>query len=119
MFVLLPAFAGVLALVYRAAKRLYAEHFVFALHFHAAAFVFASLHVLLVSPGPWLPPAARVLDGTVQLAVPVHLYLSLRAVYGRSRPATALSMAALLAGYLLVLFAAVTAVVQAMVRFAT
>ena len=119
MFLALPAFAGILALVYR--RRYFAEHLVFALHFHSAAFILATLHLLLVAPRmgipPWLAPAARVLDGAIPIALFVYLYLALRRVYGRSHPATAASLAVVLAGYALVLSAAVAAVVFSLVRF--
>jgi uncharacterized membrane protein len=118
MFVLLPAFAAILAVVYRG--RFFAEHFVFALHFHSAAFLLASAHILLVAPEVGLPktlvPAARFVDALLQIAVLAHLYLSLRRAYGRSRLATAASMAAVLAGYSLALLAALTVTVQLVAR---
>lgn len=120
MFLLLPAFAAVLALVYRG--RMFAEHFVFALHFHSAAFLIATLHVLLVAPDAGIPgilvPAARLLDAVLQIALFAHLYLSLRQVYGGSRLATAASMAAVLAAYLLVLVAALALTIQFVIRSA-
>lgn len=120
MFILLPAFAAILAVVYRG--RMFAEHFVFALHFHSAAFLAATAHVLLVSPAVGIPrplvPAARFLDALLQIAVFAHLYLSLREVYGRSRLATAASMAAVLAAYILVLLAALTLTVATVAHFA-
>ncbi len=120
MFLLLPAFAAILAGVYRG--RMFAEHFVFALHFHSAAFLAATLHLLLVAPEVGLPkalvPAALRLDVLLQLAVFAHLYLSLRQAYGRSRLATAASMAAVLVAYALALFVALTLTVSAVAHFA-
>ncbi len=119
MFLALPAFAGLLALVYR--RRFFAEHLVFALHFHSAAFILATVHLLLVaSKTPaWLAPAARVLDGVIPVALLVYLYVALRRVYGRSRLATAASMAAVMGGYALVLAGALAALVFTLVRFGT
>jgi hypothetical protein len=119
MFILLPAFAAILAVVYRG--RMFAEHFVFALHFHSAAFLLATAHLLLVAPEVGLPkplvPAARVVDALLQIGVFVHLYLSLRRAYGRSHLATAASMAAVLAAYFVALFAALTLTVGAVALF--
>lgn len=120
MFLALPAFAGLLALVYR--RRFFAEHLVFALHLHSAAFILATVHLLLVAkPGipAWLAPAARVLDGAIPVVLLVYLYVALRRVYGRSRLATAASMAAVVGGYALVLAGALAALVFTLVRFGT
>jgi hypothetical protein len=69
MFVLLPVFALILKLLYMRRKWYYAEHFIFALHFHA--FAFSLLFLLLVLPsGLWT--AGLVLWGVVYLAVAMH-----------------------------------------------
>lgn len=118
MFLALPAFALLLALVYR--RRFFAEHLVFALHFHSAAFIFATVHLLLVAKTgipAWLAPAARVLDGAVPVALLVYLYVALRRVYGRPHLATAASLAAVVAGYALVMAGALVVLVFALVRF--
>jgi hypothetical protein len=108
MFVLVPGFAALLALVFRRPRRMFAEHFVFALHFHAATFLLACANFVLVSPQAGIPAAlAPVARGAAQLlgvGGVVYLFLALRTVYGRGRAATALSMAALLAGYVALLF---------------
>ena len=101
MFVLLPVFAVLLSLLQRP-RRMFVEHFVFALHFHTVAFIVSTVHILLV-PLTTRPSALRVpavaLDTGVQLYLILYLYLALRAVYGGTRLATVLKMAALVAGY--------------------
>jgi Protein of unknown function (DUF3667) len=72
MFVLLPAFAAILAAVWHRRRLRYTEHLVFALHLHAFWF----LMLALVLPGvEWL----SLLAG---LAVPVYAVLAMRQVYG-------------------------------------
>jgi len=72
VFLMLPAFAGIVALVYRRRGRTYGEHFVFSLHLHA--FWFLALLAMML-----LPVSGSDL---VALAVPVHGVLALRTVYG-------------------------------------
>ena len=72
LFLLVPAFALVLKALYR--RRLYTEHFVFVLHFHALAFFLAALAVLVREE--WM----TIL---VAIALAVWLFLALRRVYGR------------------------------------
>jgi hypothetical protein len=72
MFLLLPAFALYLKLVYLNRRLRYTEHLVFALHLHAFWFV----ALALVLPGlPWLSPLAL-------LPIPVYGLLAQRRVYG-------------------------------------
>ncbi len=75
MFVLLPLFALLLKLLYLRQRRFYAEHFIFALHFHAFAFAIFSL-LLLLPGGPW----------TLLSVLWLHLYLllAMRHVYRQS-----------------------------------
>lgn len=72
MFLLLPAFAGGLALLFRDRGMRYTEHLVFALHLHAFWFLTAALMMLE------LPPL--ILAGAV--LVPLYGWLALRRVYG-------------------------------------
>lgn len=72
MFVLLPVFAGGLALVYRGRRLRYTEHLVFALHVHAFWFVMLGINLL---------PLGGV-EGIAWLAVPVYTLLAMRRVYG-------------------------------------
>ena len=88
MFLLLPAFAFGLKLVYFNRRRRYAEHLVFALHVHA--FWFAAL-CLTLAQLPWL-------SRLVLLVVPVYTLLALHRVYG-GRLWPGLLRAALLAAF--------------------
>lgn len=71
MFVLLPAFAAALRLVYRNRRLRYTEHLVFALHVHA--FWFVVLGVMLLPLGG--------AEGLAWLAVPVYTLLAMGRVY--------------------------------------
>jgi hypothetical protein len=71
-FVLLPAFALWMKLVYRSRRMRYTEHLVFALHVHA--FWFIALALTLPDIG-WLSVAALVV-------VPLYTLLSMRRVFG-------------------------------------
>jgi len=74
MFLLLPIFAALLALVYRRSRRKYVEHLIFSLHFHAFVFI-----LLILTLATTWPPA-----GLVALAlVYVYLYLAMKRVYGQ------------------------------------
>ena len=66
MLVLLPAFAAVLALLFRYRGLSYTEHLVFALHLHA--FWFLVISVLLVLPALALLPALVLIPGYAGLA---------------------------------------------------
>jgi hypothetical protein len=111
MFLLLPWFALLLLLLFRRSRRLYAEHVVFALHFHAAAFLVltidaAAFPLLRPVPDGVIDPvvvAASAVAGAAQFYVLIHLYLALRRVYGRSRLSTAVRAGTLLVGYGIVL----------------
>jgi hypothetical protein len=81
MFVLLPAFAALLKLVYLGRRRrhpdrprLYGEHLVFAAHDHAFVFTMVALATVV--------PAG--LRGPVMAWLTIYLFWSLRAVYGGS-----------------------------------
>ena len=72
IFVLLPAFAGIMQLAYRNRRMTYGEHFVFSLHLHAFWFVAALVLVAL--------PEAVVAVG--QFAVIVYGIWAMRETYG-------------------------------------
>lgn len=74
VFLMLPAFAGIVMLAYRGRRRTYGEHFVFSLHLHAFWFL-ALLAVALLPKDP---------SDLVLLAIPVYGVLALRRVYGGS-----------------------------------
>jgi hypothetical protein len=93
IFLLLPAFAFILYLLYRKTGRFFAEHLIFALHVHAFAFVALILGLIL-------PDA---LDIVVPVWILVYLFMALRKVYGDSRRRTAAKFAVLLFTYMLTL----------------
>lgn len=88
LFLMVPLFALFLKGLYP--RRLYVEHFVFVLHFHALAFLLAT--VMAVAAGGWVA-------WTLGAWLPVYLLLALRRVYARPWPGTALRYAVLLACY--------------------
>jgi hypothetical protein len=73
MFVLLPLFAGLLKVLYVFRRRFYVEHFIFALHVHAFAFLTYLLMIVI----RW-PPLIALLGGWQM----VYFYLALKKVYG-------------------------------------
>jgi len=75
VFVLLPVFALLLKLLYIRRDRYYAEHFVFALHTHAFAFLMFTLMLLL--PWAWL-------DRVLLLWMAVYVWIAMRTVYAQS-----------------------------------
>ena len=95
IFLMLPLFAGVLALVYRGQRRLFGEHMVCCMHLMSLGFFAATLAVLL-------PPPAGVVLAAISA---VYAVRALRVVYGgrwawtivRSAVATAICSVLLLA----------------------
>lgn len=80
MFMLLPAFAFLLKLVYIRRGRLYAEHFVFTIHAHAFAFVAFAVSALLgASSVSWLSEAALWV-GVAPLA---YIVIAMKRVYNQ------------------------------------
>jgi hypothetical protein len=74
LVLLLPIFALLLKLFWR--KFYYAEHSVFALHYHAFA-------LILLTPGGLLPGAAgNSANGIALIVCLAYLFLALRRVYG-------------------------------------
>lgn len=88
IFLLLPVFAFFLKVLYW--RRLYAEHFVFALHFHAFLFLLAT--VALVA---WSIPVLQLLV----LGVLVYLFVALKQVYRQSWILTAAKYVVLFLAY--------------------
>lgn len=108
LFLLVPVFAALLRLLYRKREPFFVPHVVFALHFHAAAFVLLTVETLAE-----LLTGRAVLEDAVELAVVVVLYLSLRRAYGSGRLETLFKQTALLSIHLVV--AAVAMIVLAAV----
>ena len=74
MFLLLPLFAALLALIYRRSKRKYVEHIIFSLHFHAFVFILLSVAMITTWPFAWV-----IAFGLFY----VYLYLAMKRVYGQ------------------------------------
>lgn len=107
MFVMLPVFALLLALVYVWRRGfLYFDHLITALHFHAVMF----LALVLTMPASLILPGG--LAGVIFIVFAnVWLYRALRVVYGSGRFAAITRVIVLDLAYGLVLSVAVTAVV--------
>lgn len=96
-FLLLPVFALVLKLLYLRRGILYLDHLVFALHYHAFAFVILTALILARANLP--RPVAVPIVVTLWLWIFVYLFLALRRVYGDSSLKAGLRFAALMISY--------------------
>ena len=94
MFVLLPAFAGLLKLLWW--KRLYVHHLVFAIYFHT--FVFLLVGTVALPDALGLEGIARISD-FLMLGVPLYLVAGLRTFYMSGWVGTALKSAIVTATY--------------------
>jgi Protein of unknown function (DUF3667) len=81
VFVLVPFFAWLVALVRRRSGRNYPSHFVFALHVHAAFFVTRAAATVLTLLLPLVKPYA---EGLLNLYLIGYLFLAFRTAYGDS-----------------------------------
>lgn len=110
-FLLLPIFAGLLALFYWR-QGFYIDHLVFSLYYHAFVFVVFSLMFLVSRTSPWLPGFARAAVGFVLLGwLVAYLPIALRRVYGGSKWTTSFKLAGLGVTYLIVFGLAIPLVV--------
>ena len=84
MFVLVPLFAALIALIYRRRRMHYPKHLTFALHEHA--FLFLALIPTLVTRIAPKSTIGGALSATAVIvsfgAIAVHLVLAMRRVYG-------------------------------------
>jgi hypothetical protein len=80
LFVLLPIFAGILALFYRG--RNYPEHLYFAIHLHA--FIFLALIVGQLAKYTRLPILAACASLVALIWIPIYATMAFRRVYGGS-----------------------------------
>ncbi|HST08378.1 MAG TPA: DUF3667 domain-containing protein [Gemmatimonadaceae bacterium] len=80
LFVLLPVFAGIIAVFYR--HRKYPEHLYFALHLYA--FIFLALAATEAAKFTQLSIVAGIASACAVLAIPVYATLAFRRVYGGS-----------------------------------
>jgi hypothetical protein len=102
-FLLLPVFALLVKLFYWRQDRLYVDHLIFSLHFHAFGFAVLSLNALALRL--W-PPLSKPLVLLLWIWFLVYLALALRRVYGGSWPVTAAKLCGLASIYaVLFLFA--------------
>jgi hypothetical protein len=106
MFLLLPVFALLLKLLYFRSSRFYVEHFVFALHYHAFAFVLYT--VIIVVPEVLRPEL---------LLIWLYLYLpiAMKRVYEQGWVRTSLKWIALSSVYSV--FIAIGVLATALVAF--
>ncbi len=121
MFVLVPSFALLLKLFYVRARRLYAEHLVFALHYFGFYFLVnvavllldASASRALAERPAWLQTGFSVLLLALLLVPPAYLFFALRRVYGQARGLVLLKTVGLQVGYFLLLALAVGVLIEA------
>lgn len=107
MFLVMPFFAGLLKLLYLRRKRLYVEHFVFALHLHA--FTFLTFAVTILVPGP-------AIEVVGLCWILLYTYLAMYRVYGQGWFRTAVKYFALgFCYFILLTFALVLTLLAALV----
>lgn len=94
VFILLPFFALILKVLYIRRRRLYAEHFVFALHLHAAAF--AAFTVMLLARN-------GIVSTLLCTWLAVYTFIAMRRVYGQGWLRTTVKFVVLGSVYLMVL----------------
>lgn len=97
MFLLLPAFAGILKMAYR--SRLYVHHVVFSLYFHSFVFLLSAVVAL---PDALGLTAVSAWTDAILLVVPAHLLIAMKRFYDQSWVVTSLKwgLASLLYGLL-------------------
>ena len=102
MLVFMPIVAMFLKLLYLGSRRLFAEHFIFTLHYHAFVFV-VMLLVMLVSFGAahldWLAPLKKEAGTVAGWYMVIYLFLALRFFYRQSWAMTAWKFFLLFIGY--------------------
>lgn len=102
VFVMMPLFAFILKILYVRRKRFYVEHFVFALHTHAFAFLLGTA-VLLMN--------YDLLEFVIFLWFSIYLFIALKRVYGQGYVRTFLKYVLLGISYSFLLVFGVTATV--------
>ena len=108
MFLLLPAFAGLLMLFFRGSRRFFVEHVVFSLHFHSFAFGLFLVE-WLGGLAPW--GAVKVGSDLLIFGLPVYLGIALKRVYGGPTWKIVVKGAVLTGIYLILVLAALAGVV--------
>jgi hypothetical protein len=97
MFVMVPLFAALVALVYRSRRRRYPQHLAFALHVHA--FLFLALTVMLVRRLTTAPAAIAGIVLVCLAVIAVYFTRSARRVYGGSTGAAIVAAGTISAVY--------------------
>jgi uncharacterized protein DUF3667 len=97
MFVLVPLFAGLVALVFRGRRMRYPQHLAFALHTHA--FVFVALLLTLVPRVTRNATINALAVAASFLAIAIYMVLAVRRVYGGSTWSAILRSGAVAATY--------------------
>jgi hypothetical protein len=87
MFVMVPLFAALVALVFRSRHQRYPQHLAFGLHVHA--FLFLALTVMLARRLTTIVPVIAAVQLAVLGAIAVYFVKAIRVVYGGSRRAAA------------------------------
>lgn len=91
-FFLVPAFAGVLHLLYLRRRKMYVEHLVFALHVQSFAFLVAAAGLML----PYTLPGRNRVIALILLG---YLLWAMKVAYGQGWPKTLLKYAAVVVCY--------------------
>lgn len=107
LFVLLPIFAGIVALFYR--KRNYPEHLYFAIHVHS--FIFLALGAVELLKLTRIPALPNVVGFVCLAWIPVYATMAFRRVYGGSLAMTIVKEAAIAAIYGVVALVALVATI--------
>lgn len=94
MFLLLPVFAALLKLMYIRSDRYYVEHFVFALHTHAFAFLMFTL---------MMPFSGTPVEVVLFLWVVLYYFLAMRRVYAQGVVMTLIKYFAVTIAYVILL----------------
>jgi hypothetical protein len=105
IFAMLPVFALILYLLYIRSGRFYAEHLIFAFHFHA--FVFVAMALMTLAP--------KAVSQIFSIWIFVYLFLAMRRVYGESGLRTAAKFSATVAVYVVALLVASLTVMAGLV----
>jgi hypothetical protein len=109
IFLLLPAFALLLKMLYR--KRLYVHHLVFSVYFHAFTFAVMIVATLIELAG-W-----EVVSNILMVAVPAYLLLGMKRFYQQTWPRTLVKWGVLGATHIAVVWVTLAGALAATVLF--
>lgn len=103
LFILLPAMALVLKILYPLSRRYYVEHLLFAVHYHSFVFLALTVGILLSRSIDLVGLPAAVADTfglVISFYIPIYLFKALRRVYEGGRFLTGFKLIFLLLAYL-------------------